>query len=124
MGYKKRAPGDPLPRTAGRDGQPWRRLRLRVLDAYGGVCGICGHPGANDIDHKIPRSQAPELAEDPDNLQPAHGATSPCFKCQPDEVGRNCNGEKATGDMEPPLVTTEDWFDCSHKQANGLWLTP
>lgn len=96
-------------KSAGRDGAVWRRIREIVL-GISDVCGICGHPGSNDVEHIISRSEAPELAEDLENFQPAHGANSMCFICDPDN-GRNCNGEKGSKSMEIPLVTTEEWLD-------------
>lgn len=73
--------------------RPWQRLREQVLDpARGGsrVCWLCGHDGANDVDHVIPRTVAPELELDITNLRPAHGANSPCPTC-----GKRCNREKS-----------------------------
>lgn len=54
----------------GRHGRPWRRIRAQVL-ATSTQCWICGHPGADTVDHIIPLS----LGGDPldiANLRPAH----------------------------------------------------
>jgi 5-methylcytosine-specific restriction endonuclease McrA len=61
------------------------------------MCWICGHLGADSLDHVIPRSLAPELAEDPGNLRAAH--YSPCPVC-----ARRCNasrGNRMFGPSEP-----------------------
>jgi 5-methylcytosine-specific restriction endonuclease McrA len=96
------------PKSAGRVGAVWERIRATVL-ANSDVCGICGHPGSGDVDHIISKEKAPELVEDLENLQPSHGASSRCYTCDP-IYGRNCNREKGTGDMEVMLITTEQWF--------------
>ena len=68
--------------------RPWARIRARVLEASR-ICWLCGHDGATDVDHVIPRSKAPELAFDISNLRPAHGVKG-CATC-----GRKCNREKS-----------------------------
>ncbi len=53
--------------------QEWRRLRDMVISRDGRVCANCKRRIRDDadltIDHIKPRSQFPELALDPDNLQ-------------------------------------------------------
>jgi len=46
------------------------RLRGLVLAEYGDTCHLCGHPGADTVDHIIPRSRGG--TDDLDNLRPAH----------------------------------------------------
>lgn len=36
-------------------------------------CWICKQPGADSVDHVLPRSKYPELTWDLSNMQPAHG---------------------------------------------------
>ena len=48
----------------------WDRIRLRVLLRDGHVCQLCGRPGANSVDHIIPRSKGG--THDMDNLRAAH----------------------------------------------------
>lgn len=98
-----------LTKSSGRDGATWKKLCAMTYDAKGDVCGICGHPGSSDTDHIIPKSLRPDLAEELSNLQPAHGATGRCYRCDP-EYGRNCNREKATMGVEEMITTTEDWL--------------
>lgn len=102
-------PGRILTKSSGSAGGVWRKLQALTFATKGDVCGICGHPGSSDTDHIIPKSVRPDLAEEPSNLQPAHGPTGLCYKCDPDR-GRNCNGEKATMGAADLLVTTEDWL--------------
>jgi hypothetical protein len=51
----------------------WRKLRFSVLKSNGAVCAACGASAKNGavlhVDHIKPRSQYPELALDPANLQ-------------------------------------------------------
>jgi len=80
---------------AGRATKSWRRLRTRVLEASD-ICWLCGQPGADTLDHIVPLIVAPELAESPDNVAPAH---------------RSCNS--ARGARLPtgvrPLPTSRAW---------------
>ena len=66
---------------AGRSGKNWAAIRKRVLETSD-ICALCGKPGADTVDHIIPRSIAPELAEDITNCRPAH---------------RSCNSSRGTG---------------------------
>lgn len=54
-----------------------RKLAAVVLakDEHGNppACALCGQPGADSMDHVLPRSKYPELMWEPANLQPAHG---------------------------------------------------
>jgi hypothetical protein len=87
-----------MPRPRWRTGRPWRRVRAAVL-AASDVCHLCGHPMSGDADHVISPLLRPDLALDPANLRPAHGALSPCPWC-----GRRCNqlkGDRAEM-REPP----------------------
>lgn len=95
-----------LPRTAGRQGRPWRRLRANLL-AHDDRCVWCGHPGSRAVNHAIPLSVAPHLAHSPDNLQPIHGVER-CPTCN-----RACNSElgaRTIGvDAVPPTRASRDW---------------
>ena len=52
----------PLPRN-------WATVRRRVLRASD-VCIICGKPGADEVDHFVPRYSGG--SDDPSNLVPVH----------------------------------------------------
>ena len=52
----------------------WRRLRYETIKRHGAKCQCCGRNPRQDgiklhVDHIKPRSEYPELALDPDNLQ-------------------------------------------------------
>lgn len=98
----------------GRSGRPWRRLVAHVR-ARRGPCCRCGQPinyrlpylnagtgrpdpAAFSVDHyPHPLSTHPWLAEDPDNLAPAH------LRCN-QSAGTN------TSTTEPSLgATSRDW---------------
>ena len=55
------------------DSSRWRKLRLMVLRRFP-LCRLCG-AGATEVDHVIPRSDRPDLAATPSNLQ------SLCKRC-------------------------------------------
>jgi hypothetical protein len=84
----------PLARTAGRKGRPWRRLAALVL-AESDRCVWCWHGGSNAVNHRMPLSRFPHLAQDRANLDPIHGVEG-CPECAPHpKTGRlrNCNTE-------------------------------
>lgn len=66
------------------------KKQQRILTQHGGVCHLCGHEGATEVDHITPWAewQHPTLSvHDATNLAPAHG--SPCPTC-----GRDCHADK------------------------------
>jgi 5-methylcytosine-specific restriction endonuclease McrA len=65
--------------------RPWKRVKTQVL-ATSDICYLCGHPGAGAVDHVISRKLRPDLALEPTNLRPVHGALSRCPVC-----GLACN---------------------------------
>jgi 5-methylcytosine-specific restriction endonuclease McrA len=70
-----------------------RQERNRKILAASDVCHICGHKGADEVDHVEPLSRGG--SEDPSNLRPAHGA-KPCETC-----GATCNRSKGAKDFAP-----------------------
>lgn len=89
-------------RHSGRHGRPWRRIRAQIL-AASSVCWLCGHDGADSVDHLVPRalllaSGQHQLLEDPANLRPAHH--QPCPTC-----GVRCNRKRGMGVAKRKTVT-------------------
>lgn len=65
-----------MAKTDGRCNRPFRRARAEVL-SQSDVCWLCGHIGADTVDHVIPLRVLREtgqmhLANDASNLRPAH----------------------------------------------------
>lgn len=75
------------------DGHRYRVARRRFL-AANRVCWICGHEGADTIDHVVPRSIL-KTKLDYGNWRPAHGVSG-CSTCVPHADGRprRCNQER------------------------------
>jgi 5-methylcytosine-specific restriction endonuclease McrA len=48
----------------------WQAITKRIIARDGGVCSLCGKPGANSADHVIPRSRGGSHADT--NLRAAH----------------------------------------------------
>lgn len=91
----------------GRKGRPWRRARAACL-AASTVCHLCRHEGAGEADHHplplaelISRGMNPN---DPDNLRPAHGSSSPCPTC-----GLCCNQVKGNKINAPRASRSRAW---------------
>lgn len=60
--------------SKGRRSQPlpsdWQRIRRRILSRDGGICYLCGQPGAGEVDHLIPASRGGN--DDDSNLAAVH----------------------------------------------------
>lgn len=84
-------------------GRPWKRVRRRVLDDSD-TCWLCGHLGADEVDHVIPISLGGAQL-DPANLRPAHGIRG-CPFCH-----RKCNRERGAnlGYLPARPATSRDW---------------
>jgi len=54
-----------------RTGRPWSRIVKRVLHRDGGICHLCGQPGADSADHLVPYSLG-GARYDLSNLAAAH----------------------------------------------------
>jgi 5-methylcytosine-specific restriction endonuclease McrA len=82
----------------------FRKMRARIL-AESDVCILCGHTGAQAVDHIHPVTRG-GARKDPDNLAPIHGVDG-CPVCL-----RKCNNEKGDKLLSEivRLVTSIDWF--------------
>lgn len=81
----------------GPNGHRYREARAALL-AYDSVCHLCGHEGADQVDHLLPRSLNPDIDEaDTSNLAPAHGVKG-CPTC-----GEKCNQVKGNGALTKPI---------------------
>ena len=66
------------------------KKQQRILAQHGGICHLCGHAGATEVDHLVPWAEWARTdlsVHDKSNLAPAHGA--PCATC-----GRDCHSDK------------------------------
>lgn len=90
-----------VPTGYGRTSPAFRRLAATVR-SWRLPCALCGQtinyeaedpndPAAFTVDHKLSRSQYPQLAEELSNLQPAH---------------KKCNSAKHSGPAKPGLGST------------------
>lgn len=84
------------------DSHAYRKARREFLEEHP-VCWICHHGGANQIDHKIPRSKRAGRMERW-NWRPSHGPPG-CPICK-----QCCNQVRGTGEVEQTRwVTSPDW---------------
>lgn len=78
-------------------GREWKRIVQNVVSYYGGICHLCGHPGALQADHieQYAEGGNDSLA----NLRPAHGSANtqknPCPVCK-----LNCNNIRGALSVE------------------------
>lgn len=83
----------------GRSGARWRAARELMFATYGTQCHLCGHDGAGEADHVVPREVWMEEGghgDDPSNLRPAHGFATRCYVCDPTR-GKCCNQSRGNG---------------------------
>jgi hypothetical protein len=71
-------------------------FRQIVFSVYGRTCHLCGHGGANQVDHVISVLEAPHLAWSLENCRPCHGTGNRCPWC-----GRCCNQSRVAGPKRP-----------------------
>jgi 5-methylcytosine-specific restriction endonuclease McrA len=70
----------------------WQKMRKRILHASD-ICWLCGHPGANSVDHVVPLSKGGARL-DPANLRPAHMI---------------CNSRRGNKQVGPVMRTSRRW---------------
>lgn len=94
-----------MPRSKGRTGRPYRRNRAAVL-ASSTVCWLCGHDGADTVDHEPALATLEALGLDPADqrhMRPAHGVNG-CPTC-----GIRCNQVKGDRPHRPVITTSRNW---------------
>jgi hypothetical protein len=77
-------------------GRRWQAFRMVVFSAYGRTCHLCGHDGANTVDHLLTVLEYPQFAWVLENCRPAHGTRNRCPEC-----GRCCNQARVAGPKRP-----------------------
>ena len=76
------------------------RARHKRILAASRICWLCGHDGADAVDHKVPVALRPDLEDDPTNLAPAHHFAE-CPEC-----GKKCNRVKSDKLIAPVMPRT------------------
>lgn len=78
-------------------GAAWNRKKANVIAFYNGICHLCNHPGALQVDHIVPFAETHD--DSIANLRPAHGTAknqkNPCPVC-----GLNCNNIRGALSVE------------------------
>jgi 5-methylcytosine-specific restriction endonuclease McrA len=80
--------------------RPWRRTVARIIRRDGGICHLCGQPGADSADHVIPKSQGG--SDHASNLRAVHHNVAP--RCN------RIRGDRPIEQTQALLTpTTNDW---------------
>jgi hypothetical protein len=77
-------------------GRRWQKFRQVVFASYGRTCHLCGHDGANQVDHLLTVLEYPQYAWTLENCRPCHGTRNRCPVC-----GRCCNQSRRQGPKRP-----------------------
>ena len=84
-------------------GRRWEAFVRSVIEYYGGICHICSHGGARQVDHLEPQTENPGAAGNFALCRPAHGAPgNPCPQCSAAAGGKKifCNQLRGMGSVE------------------------
>lgn len=92
----------PMPRSKGRTGRPWRRIRAQVL-AESALCWLCGHP----LNKTLPRDHP--LAAVVDHVIPLSKGGDPLDRANLRAAHRRCNATKGARIAGPPRRTSRAW---------------
>jgi 5-methylcytosine-specific restriction endonuclease McrA len=82
-----------------RTGRPWQRRKARIIRRDGGICHLCGNPGADTADHLIPWSVSHDDSDS--NLAAAHGRCNRIRGDRPIDVAR--------GDINKTTSSSSAW---------------
>lgn len=112
-------------------GRKNQKLREQVFNYYGTVCWLCGHEGADTIDHLLMISHGG--SNDLENLRPAHGRKSEfcvgnfsrkrgkkALKPKRKEIQVNTSKEDQPNPNELVITYGEGWIK---KQFRGMSST-
>lgn len=86
-----------------RKGPKYQKWRDSVYTMWGRTCHLCGHEGADSIDHLTPLSVWPDQPLDPLLSRPAHGIKG-CPVCKV-----KCNQARGTAIMKPNYEGPVQW---------------
>lgn len=90
------------PRSKGRVGRPWRRLREVVRLEEGTVCWLCPHPIDLTLTHPHPRSFSV------DHIIPLVLGGDPLARANVRAAHLDCNMKRGTHQARP--TTSRDWL--------------
>ena len=103
--------GTTPPPPASRTGRPWARRRDQILRRDGGICHICGRPGADSADHLIPWAVTQD--DRPSNLAAVHHNVWPnCNRIRGDRPIEDARADvlKLLEERDDrPSIKTWDW---------------
>ena len=88
----------------------------RVIAQHGGICHLCGHPGATQVDHVVPWAEWTRTdlnVHDKSNLAPAHGEACPV-------CGRECHADKTKAEAARGAQRKRDKLKYPKRQHPGL----
>lgn len=86
-----------------RRGRVAARFKRRVYAMWGRTCHLCGHGGADSVDHLIPLSVWPDQPLDATLARPAHGVDG-CPTC-----GVKCNQVRGASLLKPAYEGPLQW---------------
>jgi 5-methylcytosine-specific restriction endonuclease McrA len=97
----------------------WGRTRRRILRRDGGICYICGHPGANQVDHIIPVSAGG--GEEDSNLAAIHEHPCHAAKTAREANARNPRAvsRKRTPEQHPGMIQSAAMKSPSGARVEG-----
>jgi len=101
-------------------GHRWEAFARSVIDHYGGVCHVCEHGGARQVDHDPPVTERPDLAWSLAHCRPAHGAPgNPCPQCSA-ACGRkiHCNQIRGAMTIERARRKIAEWAE-EYQRSQG-----
>lgn len=64
------------PRLPGQSGWSEQKLHAEIMKLFGGMCHVCGRPGADEVDHVLPLAEGG--TDTHSNLRPIH--SEPCHR--------------------------------------------